>query len=88
MDFRNPIWSEPRLNELVTLGFRGQLDIHPMQVPIVGQVFCPSAAEVAEAKRLLATFSQQGRGVMAINGRLVDEPILKRARRILTLARA
>lgn len=69
-----------------TLGFEGGFCIHPNQVEILNQGFCPSADEVRHAEALIAAFDQQvaeGVGAFAYNGKLVDAPVLERAKRIL-----
>ncbi len=86
MDFRDRERVKAAAEHARNLGFSGQLAIHPAQIPIVREAFQPTPEEIAEAENLLGTFEQQGRGVIAVDGRLVDEPILKRARRTLALA--
>ena len=86
MDFRDLDQVKAAAERGRNLGFSGQLAIHPAQIPIVREAFHPSAEEIAAAQDLLRTFEQQGRGVIGVAGRLVDEPILKRARRTLALA--
>ena len=86
MDFRDLAKVKAAAERARDLGFSGQLAIHPAQIPIVQEAFRPTPEEIAEAGRVLRTFSEQGLGVIAVEGRLVDEPILKRARRTLALA--
>ncbi len=64
------------------LGCTGKLCVHPGQVPVVHEAFRPSAEEVAWARSVLAA----GDGVTAVDGRMVDRPVLLRARRILDRA--
>ncbi|MBI4216379.1 MAG: HpcH/HpaI aldolase/citrate lyase family protein [Chloroflexi bacterium] len=71
------------------LGFGGKFVIHPSQIETVHQVFVPTAAEVEEAKRIVAAFAEaaaKGMGAVALDGRVVDIPIVERARRLLALA--
>jgi citrate lyase beta subunit len=72
-----------------SLGFRGKACIHPAQVPIVNRVFAPSEAEVDWARRVVEAYEREaaeGRGVFALNGAMVDLPVVERARRVLTEA--
>jgi len=72
-----------------SLGFRGKACIHPRQVPIVNRVFAPSEREVAWARRVVEAYEQgigEGRGVLALNGSMVDLPVVERARRVLAEA--
>ncbi len=66
-------------------GFAGTLCIHPRQVPLVREAHRPDPAAVADARALLAEAERSG-AVFAWRGRMVDEPLLRQARR--TLARA
>jgi citrate lyase subunit beta/citryl-CoA lyase len=70
-------------------GFVGATCVHPSLVPILNEGFSPSAAEVDLARRQLAaaeTAAKEGRGSFSVDGRMVDEPVLVRARRILAQA--
>jgi citrate lyase beta subunit len=72
-----------------SLGFRGKACIHPAQVPIVNRIFAPSEAEVEWARRVVGAYEQslgEGRGVLALDGAMVDLPVVARARRILAEA--
>lgn len=66
-------------------GFAGTLCIHPRQVPIVRGAYLPSPAAVDEAVALLAA-AEHSPGVFAWHGRMVDEPLLRQARRVLARA--
>lgn len=61
------------------LGFGGKLCIHPRQVPVARAAFAATEAEREWARRVVAT----GAGVSVVDGRMVDEPVRARARRIL-----
>ena len=68
------------------IGVRGSVCIHPAQVNVVNDVFGVSDAEVASAARLLAAFDAgvaAGKGAIALDGRMIDEPIANRARLLL-----
>jgi len=68
-------------------GFTGMLAIHPRQVPVINAAFTPAPAAVAEARRVVAAFSANpGRGVLDIDGKMVDAPHLRQARQILARA--
>ncbi|SAK53481.1 HpcH/HpaI aldolase [Caballeronia hypogeia] len=64
-------------------GFGGKLCIHPKQVDAVNDGFAPSAAEREWAARVLAALEANPRGAISVDGKLVDKPIVDRARRIL-----
>lgn len=82
-----------RVRELVARskrsGLVGATCIHPALVPVLNAGFSPSAAEIDLAHRQLAAAAEaarEGRGSFSVDGRMVDEPILIRARRILAQA--
>jgi citrate lyase subunit beta/citryl-CoA lyase len=73
-----------------SLGFRGKACIHPAQVPIVNRVFRPDADSVAWAERVVEaaeTGGREGRGAVALDGEMIDAPIVDRARKILSDAK-
>ncbi len=75
--------------EAAWMGFTGKLTLHPDQIPVVNEVFTPSAQEIAESQELLAAFEQSrkaGRGAFRFRGQMVDAPHLARARTILERA--
>ncbi len=68
------------------LGFEGVGCIHPRQVRVVHEAFRPSAAEVEQARRIVDAFAAAqaaGLGVVAVDGKMVDAPVVERARRAL-----
>lgn len=63
------------------LGFRAKFAIHPAQIAPIRAAYVPPEAEVARARRMLAEAGQGG--ALLFEGEMVDEPMLRRARRIL-----
>ena len=83
-DFRNHEGFRQFANEALELGYVGGAAIHPAQVEILNEVFTPSEAQLAEAREIVAAFEQPGEtGVMSIAGRMVDQPHLAQARKLL-----
>ncbi len=71
------------------MGFTGSVCIHPRQVPVVNQGFSPSADERAWAARVVAADDAAratGLGAVLLDGRMIDRPIVDRARRWLAAA--
>ncbi|MCC6532086.1 MAG: CoA ester lyase [Burkholderiales bacterium] len=67
-------------------GFMGAGCIHPGQVPIVNQEYTPSEQEVAYARKLIEADEEakkQGRGSFAVDGKMIDIPVVVRAERLL-----
>lgn len=70
------------------LGFVGALAIHPTQVAIFNEAFSPSEQELEWARRVVAAqndTSAQGRGAFALDGKMVDAPVIRRAREIIAM---
>nr|WP_173812857.1 aldolase/citrate lyase family protein [Dendrosporobacter quercicolus]NSL48602.1 HpcH/HpaI aldolase/citrate lyase family protein [Dendrosporobacter quercicolus DSM 1736]SDM39468.1 citrate lyase subunit beta / citryl-CoA lyase [Dendrosporobacter quercicolus] len=73
------------------LGFDGKSVINPRQINLVHQIFAPSAKEVDHARRVIAAYEEalaKKSGVIALDGRMIDTPIVARAQRILDYAAA
>jgi citrate lyase subunit beta/citryl-CoA lyase len=71
------------------LGYRGKLCVHPRQVALAHEAFTPSEEEVDRARKILAAARHaagQGRGVIVVDGAMVDEPMLRAARDVLERA--
>ena len=65
-------------------GFTGMLAIHPSQVPVINAAFTPSEVEIAEAQAIVNAFSANpGVGALSLDGRMLDQPHLEQARRLL-----
>jgi len=68
-------------------GFTGMLAIHPDQVPIINAAFTPTADEIAYARRVVQAFAEaDDAGAIKLDGKMLDEPNLRLARRVLDTA--
>jgi citrate lyase subunit beta/citryl-CoA lyase len=68
------------------LGFKGRFAIHPEQVETINECFAPAAAEIEHARRVVAAYEEaerHGRASTTLDGRVIDVPVVKRARAIL-----
>ena len=73
------------------LGYSGKQIIHPAQVEPVQSAFTPNDEAIAYAKRIVESFEasqKEGRGAFALDGKMIDMPLLKNARKVLERARA
>ena len=69
-----------------SLGLRGKACIHPAQVAIVNRVFSPSDEETDRARRVVQAYERgraEGRGVVSLDGEMIDLPVVERARQVL-----
>jgi len=77
---------ETSAHEARTFGFDGASCVHPSVVPILNRAFSPTQAELDRAQALVAAFDAAraaGRGAFVFEGRMVDEPVVQRARALL-----
>ena len=73
------------------LGFDGKSCIHPKQVRIVHEIYTPSQKEIEKSIRIINGAKEaeaKGSGVISVDGKMVDNPIIMRAQRVLDLAKA
>jgi (S)-citramalyl-CoA lyase len=68
------------------LGFSGKGSIHPKQIPILNRVFTPDEAAVAHAKRILQAFADADTGLVVVDGKLIEKPVLREMSRIISIA--
>ncbi len=74
-----------------TLGFDGKSIINPRQIEVVNEVFAPSEKAIEKARTIIAAIKEaekKGSGVIAVNGKMVDRPVVIRAQRTIDLALA
>lgn len=70
-------------------GFKGRFAIHPAQIEGINETYSPSEAEIEHARRIVAAFEEaesRGRGSTSLDGKVIDVPVVKRARALLELA--
>ena len=68
------------------IGFTGAFCIHPLQAQVLNEEFSPTADEVTTAQGMISAYEDamsKGRGSVEYQGKMLDEPIVERARQIL-----
>jgi citrate lyase subunit beta/citryl-CoA lyase len=89
VDFRNLAALGRETVEARRDGFTGKMAIHPAQVPVINEVFTPTAEATAKARAVVAAFeASPGKGTVGIDGLMYDRPHLERARQLLARAKA
>ncbi|MCB1742092.1 MAG: CoA ester lyase [Gammaproteobacteria bacterium] len=68
------------------LGFSGKGSIHPKQIAILNRVFTPDADTVAHARRILGAFEAADTGLVVVDGKLIEKPVLREMSRIVAIA--
>lgn len=83
------IWTDARLAK--ALGFTGKASISPRHVEVINSVFSPTEKEIDYAYEVLDAIEmakRQGKGAIALHGKMIDAPIVARAQRIIDMAKA
>ena len=68
------------------LGFGGKGAIHPKQIPHLNEIFAPSEAAVAHARRVIAAFEKGDTGLVVLDGKLIEKPVLRSMHRLVAVA--
>jgi len=82
-DFKNEQAFRAQIVIAKEIGFAGGAAIHPKQIAILNEVFSPSAADIEDAKRIVAAAEASPEGAIALDGKMIDAPIIARAQAIL-----
>ena len=91
VDFRDESGLRAEAEQGAGFGFSGKQIIHPSQVPVVQEAFTPSDEAIRHAIRVIETFEEsqsEGKGAYALDGKMIDMPLLKNAQKVLDRARA
>ena len=68
------------------LGFTGKGSIHPKQISILNEIFTPSEEEISKAKEIMDQFKKANTGLVVIDGKLIERPVLREMQRKLLVA--
>jgi len=91
IDFKDPDGLRLEAEQGAGFGFSGKQIIHPNQVSVVQDAFTPSASAIEYAKRIVESFEssqKEGKGAYALDGKMIDMPLLKNAQKVLDRAKA
>ena len=86
LDLEDPDGMVVEAARVKDLGFSGKGAIHPKQIAAINGVFTPSSDEIARARRIIATFAEADTGLVVIDGKLIEKPVLREMNRIVTIA--
>ena len=91
IDFKDEEGLRAEAEEGARFGFSGKQIIHPNQVEVAQEAFTPSDSAIEYAKRIVESFEssqKEGKGAYALDGKMIDMPLLKNAQKVLERARA
>jgi (S)-citramalyl-CoA lyase len=86
LDLEDPEGMEHAAGLALDLGFSGKGSIHPKQIPILNSVFTPDQAQVDHARRVINAFEEADTGLVVIDGKLIEKPVLREMHRILAIS--
>ena len=69
------------------LGFSGKGAVHPKQISALNEVFTPSPEEVAKAQKILAAFEAANTGLVVVDGKLIEKPVVREMQRIASVGK-
>ena len=69
------------------LGFSGKGAVHPKQISALNEVFTPSPEEVAKAQKILAAFEEANTGLVVVDGKLIEKPVVREMQRIASVGK-
>lgn len=90
-DVNNEEGFKEEVKRIKQLGFDGKSIINPRQIKLVHDIYTPSEKEIEQAlaiKAAIVEANQRGSGVISLNGKMIDKPVVERAERIIELAKA
>lgn len=91
IDFKDADGLRAEAEEGARFGFSGKQIIHPNQVEVTQEAFTPSDEAIEYAKRIVESFEasqREGKGAYALDGKMIDMPLLKNAQKVLDRAKA
>lgn len=86
LDLEDPDGMQVAAEHARDLGFSGKGSIHPKQIAALNAVFTPDAATIAHARRVTEEFEKADTGLVVIDGKLIEKPVLREMYRILAIA--
>jgi (S)-citramalyl-CoA lyase len=86
LDLEDQAGLEAEAKACAKLGFTGKAAIHPKQIPVVNAVFSPSAEDLERAHRIIDAFETGNSGLVVIDGKLIEKPVLRSMYRMVAIA--
>ena len=86
LDLDDPDGNRRAAEQARDLGFCGKGSVHPKQIAALNDVFTPSDDEIARARRIISEFEAADTGLVVIDGKLIEKPVLREMHRIVAIA--
>ena len=86
LDLDDPEGMRVEAERVRDLGFSGKGSVHPKQIAVLNEVFTPSQAKISRARRIISEFETANTGLVVIDGKLIEKPVLRDMYRIVAIA--
>ncbi|MEM9432408.1 MAG: CoA ester lyase [Pseudomonadota bacterium] len=86
LDLDDPEGMRIEAEKVRDLGFAGKGSIHPKQIATLNAVFTPSEDKIARARRVISEFEKADTGLVVVDGKLIEKPVLRDMYRVVTIA--
>ena len=86
LDLEDPVGMRIAARQARDLGFAGKGAVHPKQIAAINEVFTPTNDEIIRARRVIGEFEAADTGLVVIDGKLIEKPVLRDMYRIVSIA--
>jgi citrate lyase beta subunit len=86
LDLDDPEGMRVEAEKVRDLGFAGKGSVHPKQIATLNEVFTPTEAQISRARRIISEFEKADTGLVVIDGKLIEKPVLRDMYRIVAIA--
>jgi len=86
LDLDDPQGMRVEAEKVRDLGFSGKGSVHPKQIAALNEVFTPSDAQIGRARRIINAFEKADTGLIVIDGKLIEKPVMREMYRIAAIA--
>jgi (S)-citramalyl-CoA lyase len=86
LDLDDPEGMRIEAEKVRDLGFSGKGSVHPKQIAALNEVFTPSSDQITRARRIISEFEAANTGLIVVDGKLIEKPVLRDMYRIVAIA--
>ena len=86
LDLDDPEGMRVEAEKVRDLGFAGKGSVHPKQIAVLNEVFTPTELQITHARRVISEFEMADTGLVVIDGKLIEKPVLREMYRIVAIA--
>ena len=86
LDLDDPDGMRVEAERVRDLGFSGKGSVHPKQIAALNEVFTPPEAQITRARRIISEFEKANTGLVVVDGKLIEKPVLRDMYRIVSVA--